>query len=110
LVLELRALGKTIVLTTHYMDEAERLADRIAVIAAGELVATGTPATLAARDLMDTQVSFMLPGGVDFEELPAALDASPPDHARVVRLRACDPARALYALTRWAVERELDLH
>jgi ABC-2 type transport system ATP-binding protein len=109
LVLELRALGKTIVLTTHYMDEAERLADRIAVIAAGELVATGTPGTLASRELMDAQASFTLPPGIDFEELPASLDASPPDQARVVRVRAPDPARSLYSLTRWAVERELDL-
>ncbi len=45
----LRDLGKTIFLTTHYMDEAERLADRIAVIVAGQIVAEGTPATLGGR-------------------------------------------------------------
>ena len=46
----LRALGKTILLTTHYMEEAERLADRIVVMARGEIVADGTPATLGGRD------------------------------------------------------------
>ena len=46
----LRNLGKTIFLTTHYMEEAEYLADRIAVIAAGRIVAEGTPATLGGRD------------------------------------------------------------
>lgn len=51
LVRALRALGKTILLTTHYLDEAQQLADRVAVIRAGEIVKLGTPAELigAAR-------------------------------------------------------------
>src|SRR5215475_9907122 len=57
----LRALGKTIFLTTHYMEEAERLADRIAVIAAGEIVDVGTPRTIGNRDHADTEISFTLP-------------------------------------------------
>ena len=59
----LRALGKTIVLTTHYMEEAERLADRIVVMARGEIVADGTPATLGGRDRAAAFVSFTLPPG-----------------------------------------------
>ncbi len=46
----LKALGKTILLTTHYLEEAETLADRIAVISAGRIVASGTPADLGGRD------------------------------------------------------------
>ena len=49
-VKNLATLGKTVVLTTHYMDEAQYLADRVAVIAAGRIVAEGTPATLAGRE------------------------------------------------------------
>ena len=60
----LRDLGKTIFLTTHYMEEAERLADRIAVIAAGHIVAEGTAATLGGRDAEESIVSFTLPSGV----------------------------------------------
>ena len=45
-ILALRALGKTILLTTHYLDEAQRLADRVAVIRAGTIVSLGTPAEL----------------------------------------------------------------
>ena len=45
----LRDLGKTIFFTTHYMDEAEKLADRIAVIAHGEIVASGSAETLGGR-------------------------------------------------------------
>ncbi len=60
----LRQLGKTIFLTTHYMDEAEHLADRIAVLSAGHVVAEGTPRTLGGRDHLAAAISFTLPGGV----------------------------------------------
>jgi ABC-2 type transport system ATP-binding protein len=46
MIRSLRSLGKTILLTTHYLDEAQQLADRVAVIRAGEIVALGTPAEL----------------------------------------------------------------
>src|SRR6202012_3816161 len=69
----LRRLGKTIFLTTHYMEEAERLADRIAVIAAGRIVAEGTPQTLGGRQLEAAQISFTLPASADLHGLPAAL-------------------------------------
>jgi ABC-2 type transport system ATP-binding protein len=54
----LRALGKTIVLTTHYLDEAEALADRIAVIAAGRIVASGQPGTLGGRATAAARVGW----------------------------------------------------
>jgi ABC-2 type transport system ATP-binding protein len=69
----LRALGKTIVLTTHYMDEAELLADRIAIIAHGEIVAGGTPATLGGRDALPATIRFTLPSGLGKSELPRTL-------------------------------------
>ena len=59
------------VLTTHYMDEAQALADQVAVIAAGRVVATGTPDTLGGRDSGETTVRFVLPDGVDLGELPS---------------------------------------
>jgi ABC-2 type transport system ATP-binding protein len=66
----LRELGKTIFLTTHYMDEAEALADRIVIIAAGRIVAAGTPATIGGRATEATTVSFMLPAGLTLADLP----------------------------------------
>ena len=60
----LRKLGKTVFLTTHYMDEAEYLADRITVLSAGRIVAEGTPRTLGGRDRMNTAISFTLPDGL----------------------------------------------
>ena len=66
----LRQLGKTIFLTTHYMDEAEYLADRITVLSAGQIVAEGTPQTLGGRDHMTTAISFTLPDGLGARDLP----------------------------------------
>jgi ABC-2 type transport system ATP-binding protein len=59
----LRDLGKTVFLTTHYMDEAQRLADRVAIIAAGQVVAEGTPADLGDRDSQPTTISYSGPEG-----------------------------------------------
>jgi ABC-2 type transport system ATP-binding protein len=59
----LRKLGKTVLLTTHYMDEAQQLADRVAIIAAGEIVARGTPEDLGDRDSQPTTISYRGPEG-----------------------------------------------
>jgi ABC-2 type transport system ATP-binding protein len=63
LIRKLRADGTTILLTTHYLDEAEALADRIAVIASGRIVASGDPATLGGRDVVAARVSWDGPDG-----------------------------------------------
>jgi ABC-2 type transport system ATP-binding protein len=59
----LRELGKTVFLTTHYMDEAQQLADRVAIIAAGQVVARGTPEDLGDRDSQPTTISYRGPDG-----------------------------------------------
>jgi ABC-2 type transport system ATP-binding protein len=71
----LRDLGKTAFLTTHYMEEAEHLADRIAVLAAGRIVAQGKAATLGGRDDQASVISFTLPPGVPAAELPPPVAA-----------------------------------
>jgi ABC-2 type transport system ATP-binding protein len=69
----LRGLGKTIFLTTHFMEEAEYLADRIAVLAAGRVVAEGTPKSLGGRDRMTATIRFTLPRGLSARDLPGGL-------------------------------------
>ena len=58
----LRDLGKTVFLTTHYMDEAQRLADRVTIIAAGRIVARGTPADLGQRENAETTIRYRVDG------------------------------------------------
>ncbi len=72
-IASLRELGKTIFLTTHYMDEAQALADRVAILAAGRIVAEGPPDQLGDREERATEVSFRLPPGVRAEELPSSV-------------------------------------
>jgi len=106
----LRQLGKTVFLTTHYMDEAEYLADQIAVLSAGHIVAEGTPRTLGGRDHMSTAISFTLPDGLGPRDLPAALGplAGPgPDGSTV--LHSESPLVHLQMLGNWAIGRGFDL-
>ena len=58
----LRDLGKTVFLTTHYMDEAQRLADRVTILARGQIVAAGTPDDLGDRESLPTTISYRLDG------------------------------------------------
>jgi ABC-2 type transport system ATP-binding protein len=108
LVAGLRDEGKTILLTTHYMEEAQRLADRVAVLASGSIVAEGSPEELAAGDA-EAEVSFALPAGVDLAELPI------PDGAARARLNGkvsfttATPTRDLAPLITWANQRGVEL-
>jgi ABC-2 type transport system ATP-binding protein len=105
----LRDLGKTILLTTHYMDEAQNLADRVAIIAAGRIVAEGSPASLGGRDVAEAEISFRLPAGAALADLPAELgDGLRRDEDRVL-LRSVAPTRDLHTLTGWAVARGVEL-
>jgi ABC-2 type transport system ATP-binding protein len=103
----LRRLGKTILLTTHYMDEAQNLADRVAVIAAGQIVAEGTPDTLAGRDVGAAVVSFRLPAGATWDDVPLP-DAAEREDGRV-RFSTQTPTRDLAPLVTWASGRGVEL-
>ncbi|MCX4800622.1 ABC transporter ATP-binding protein [Streptomyces sp. NPDC058682] len=74
LVRELREQGTTVLLTTHYLEEAEELADRLAILHEGELVLTGTPAEVTAT--RPARIHFTLPDGVPAARLPLSLRAA----------------------------------
>ncbi len=99
----LRALGKTIFLTTHYMDEAQRLADRVAIIARGEIVAEGRPDELGDRESRPTTIGFRLPADVSAERLPPELRATVADDGQLA-LTTHDPVEVLNRLTTWALD------
>jgi ABC-2 type transport system ATP-binding protein len=103
LVEELRAAGVTVVLTTHAMDEAERLADQVVIVNRGRVVAAGSPAELT-RGGADGELRFRAPAGLDLDQLLAALPAGSAAEERagghyIVR-GVVDPA-FLAAVTAW---------
>jgi ABC-2 type transport system ATP-binding protein len=105
----LRELGKTVFLTTHYMDEAQFLADRVAVLRAGEIIAIGRPDELGGRDARPAEIRFTLPAAWslgDVPEVPVTERSIAGD--RVLMLTA-EPIRAAQALTSWALDHEVAL-
>ncbi len=104
------SLGKTVFLTTHFMDEAQHLADRVAVMAAGRIVASGPPQELGGREELPTEIRFALPEGVgpaDLPPLPAGAEVA--GDREGVLVRTSEGMQATRVLTGWALERGLEL-
>lgn len=117
IVRDLRDAGTTVLLTTHYLDEAQHLADRVAVVVAGRLVALGTPADLASHG-RSTVVAFRLTA----TDAAAAVDGAPPGLVAALgaaarlepdgtgwRVATDDATATLHSLTTWSLERRMEL-
>jgi ABC-2 type transport system ATP-binding protein len=100
LIRRLSAAGTTVLLTTHYMDEVEALADRVAVLFGQEVVAAGTPSSIGGRDLGAVTIRFRLPEGIGPGQLP--VPAQPADDGHV-EIHTEDEIRVLHTLTGWAL-------
>jgi ABC-2 type transport system ATP-binding protein len=102
-------LGKTIFLTTHYMDEAQALADRIAIVNAGRIIAAGSPSELGGRDLRPAEIRFALPAEWslgDLPEVPAQRRGHVDDSVLIV---THEPVVALQRITSWALDNDVAL-
>jgi ABC-2 type transport system ATP-binding protein len=98
--------GTTVILTTHYMDEAQALADRVAVINAGRIVAEGTPDSLGGRDVGEATIRFRLPPAIAVTDLPVPATVS---ETGAVEIRTDKEIEALASLTTWALRDGVEL-
>jgi ABC-2 type transport system ATP-binding protein len=105
----LKALGKTVFLTTHYMDEAQHLADRVAILRAGRIVAQGRTEELGDSLGRRTVIGFALDGGLGLEQIRARASAPVQVVGNRVEFETEQPQRDLYALLGLAEERGLTL-
>ncbi len=103
LVRQLASEGTTVMLTTHYMDEAEALADQVAIIASGRIVAQGPPASLGGRDQGAATIRFRLPADVTVPDLPAEVTGT----GQSMEVRTDRELEVLHELTRWALEHDV---
>jgi ABC-2 type transport system ATP-binding protein len=112
LVQEWRAERRTILLTTHYIEEAERLCDRVAIIDEGRIIAMGTPAEVQARTVGTSRIEIRVAPPLAEDCTPALTEA---DHVQVstdrqtVIVSARHPARALVELVKWVDQQGLEL-
>jgi len=107
LIERIRDRGVTVILVTHYMDEAERLCDRVALINHGRLIALGTPAAMAAREGGEVHMQFVPSGPVDDKVLAALPGVTSVEHrgTRVVIAGSGDlTTLVLYALLKMGVQ------
>lgn len=105
IVTGLRELGKTVLLTTHYMDEAQHLADRVVIMAGGRVVAEGAPDQLGGRGSARSIVRFVPPPGASLTDLPVAATAD--GDAAVVETDHV--TQDIAALATWALDRGSEL-
>jgi len=106
LIRTLSGEGTTVLLSSHYMDEVEALAKRVAVLRRGQVVATGPPASLGGRDRGQVSIRFTLPAGVAASDLPVTptrVDAT------AVEINTNDEVAVLNEITTWAVQRKVTL-
>ena len=98
--------GTTVLLTTHYLDEAEHLADRVGVLASGRMVAEGTPSELMAAS-PDATITFELPTTLAAGDLGVPTSAEV--DGRIVSIRTESPTAVLAPIIAAAVERDVEL-
>jgi len=108
-IANLRELGTTTFLTTHYMEEAQALADRAMIIARGEVVAEGRPSELGGREGDPPTLSFVLPLGLGLSDLPSRLAPRARLRGGSVEAALDEPAATLHELSGWALERGIEL-
>jgi ABC-2 type transport system ATP-binding protein len=116
LIEELRSEKRTVVLTTHYIEEAERLCNRVAIIDEGKIVAIGTPLELQQKSRGQSRIQIMVAQPLAASQLPQwpdALEISLSNEGRMLTVYSNRPARTLFEVMRWLDQQGLpveDVH
>ena len=105
----LKALGKTVFLTTHYMDEAQHLADRVAILRGGQIVAQGKTEEIAETIGRSTVIGFVANGELSVEDMRAAVSGTVSTVGDQVEIQTPEPQRDLYQLLALAEQRGAEL-
>ncbi len=98
--------GTTVLLTTHYMEEADALADRVAVLRGGHVVAEGSPKSLGGRDISEARIRFRLALSVDLATLPVQPTSR---EGETIEILTSDEIAVLRTLTHWAVSSDVSI-
>jgi ABC-2 type transport system ATP-binding protein len=102
----LRAAGTSVLLTTHYLDEASARADRVAVLVGGQIIADGPPESLGDARSLKPLIGFTAPAETDLSDLPGW---ARPDESQRVTIESDDLTETLYRLTAWARSHQVEL-
>jgi ABC-2 type transport system ATP-binding protein len=112
LILELKQDQRTILLTTHYIEEAERLCDRVAIVDQGKIIAFGTPRELQENTLGESIIEIAVDEPMPLEALPDSLKANKytaSDDGRRISMQSGNPARTIAELVKWLEQQSLNL-
>jgi ABC-2 type transport system ATP-binding protein len=111
LIEELRAEKRTIVMTTHYIEEAERLCDRVAIIDAGQIIASGSPRELQAKSANQAAIEIVItePWAGELPAWPHAVRSTLSDDGRQIKVTSEHPARTLVEMVKWIDAQKIEL-
>lgn len=111
LIEELKAEKRTIVMTTHYIEEAERLCDRVAIIDSGQIIASGSPRELQAKSANQAAIEIALvqPWSGALPDWPHAVRSTLSEDGRQIKVTSEHPARTLVEMVKWVDAQRIDL-
>jgi ABC-2 type transport system ATP-binding protein len=112
LIEEMKSEKRTVVLTTHYIEEAERLCDRVAIIDEGKIVAMGTPRELQQQSQGQSRIDIVTEqpmNGAALPQWPDAVESSLAEDGRSLRVYSSRPARTLFEIMRWLDQHGMQL-